>query len=424
MGIKESWTLCSEDVSWTVRDRPDYQDYKQAYENLQTTFNPVEFDPARWARAASDAGMKYMVFTTKHHDGFCMYDSKLTDYKITGSKTPFHTDPGADVTRELFDAFRAEGMWVGAYFSKPDWHSDDFWWPYFATPDRNANYDPEKHPERWEKFVRFTHGQMMELLGGNYGKVDILWLDGMWVQKMTPEEERLNRMDTYNFGTLARNQDIRMDEFVAGAREKQPGLIVVDRGVHGKNQNYLTPENVVPEKALPYPWESCIITAGRSWAWKPGAEYMSTREAIHMLVDVVTKGGNLLLNIAPGPRGQWQEGAYRLLEEIGGWMAVNAEAIYGTGALAPHKEGKVCISRKGEDTLYLYYLADEKEDLPAEIGMTSFSLPPGTKLELLGSPGKTLSWRRNGNGFLATVPGSIRKNPPCSHVWVIRAVIP
>jgi alpha-L-fucosidase len=420
-GIKESWTLCSEDVRWTRRDNPDYTTYKRDYENLQTTFNPLDFNPQKWANAARDAGMRYMVFTTKHHDGFCMYDSKLTDYKITGEKTPFHSHPGANVTRELFDAFRAEGMWVGAYFSKPDWHSEYFWWPNFATPDRNANYDPARHPDRWEKFVRFTHGQMMELLGGEYGKVDILWLDGIWVQKMTPEEVRLNRMDTYNFGTRAQNQDIRMDEFVAMARKKQPGLIVVDRGVHGKNQNYLTPENRVPEKALPYPWESCIITAGRSWAWKPDAEYMDPREAVHMLVDIVAKGGNLLLNIAPGPQGQWQDGAYRLLEEIGRWMDVNSEAIYGTGAIAPYKEGKVCITGKGDNTLFLYYLADAGEKVPEEIGMTTFSMPRGARLEMMG-PGTSLKWRRNGNGFLVRIPEKIRNKPPSKYVWVIKIV--
>ena len=112
------------------------------------------------------------------------------------------------------------------------------------------------------------------------------------------------------------SQDIRMDELVAKAREKQPGLIVVDRAVYGKNQNYLTPENRVPEKALAYPWESCII-AGGGWAWVPDPKFMSGREAVQLLVDIVVKGGNLLLNIGPAPDGTWPEGAYRLLERDG-----------------------------------------------------------------------------------------------------------
>ena len=201
----------------------------------------------------------------------------------------------------------------------------------------------------------------MELLGGDYGKIDILWLDGGQVQKLTQEEvyryidqiKNMSREEVYNYimstgykSSKIQSQDIRMDELVEKARRVQPGLIVVDRAVYGKNQNYLTPENRVPEKALPYPWESCI-TAGGGWSWSPDAKYMSGKAVVQMLVDIVTKGGNLLLNIAPGPEGQWHDDAYKLLDDIGAWMKVNGEAIYGTRALAPFKEGKVCISKKG-----------------------------------------------------------------------------
>ncbi len=130
-GIVESWSICSEDVGWAARKSGNYTDYKKEYENLQTTFNPKKFDPEKWAKAAAGAGMKYMVFTTKHHDGFCMFDTKYTDYKITDPKTPFHKNAKANVTKEIFNAFRDEGMMVGAYFSKPDWHNEDYWWPNF-----------------------------------------------------------------------------------------------------------------------------------------------------------------------------------------------------------------------------------------------------------------------------------------------------
>ena len=139
-GVVESWSICPEDVDWIAhRSIEDYAEYKRAYENLQTTFDPRGFDPDRWAEAARDAGMKYVVFTTKHHDGFAMFDTRQSDYRITSPKTPFSTSPQADVTRAIFDAFRSRDFMIGAYFSKPDWHSDDYWWPYFATPDRNPN---------------------------------------------------------------------------------------------------------------------------------------------------------------------------------------------------------------------------------------------------------------------------------------------
>ena len=210
-----------------------------------------------------------------------------------------------------------------------------------------------------------------------------------------------------------------MNELVQKARQKQPGLIGVDRAVSGKYQNYLTPENQVPAKALPYPWESCII-AGGSWSWLPDAKYMSGKEAVHMLVDIVVKGGNLLLNIGPGPLGQWQDEAYSLLDEIGNWMKVNGEAIYGTRALAPYKEGKVCISKKGNNTIYIYYMADENEVMPTQIGMTTYSLPEGSKVEMVGT-GTPLQWKKNGNGFLVTIPGRISSSPPSKFVWVMKA---
>jgi alpha-L-fucosidase len=417
-GVVESWSICAEDEPWCRRSNQDYIQYKKDYENLQTTFNPVQFDPARWAKAAWNAGMKYVVFTTKHHDGFCMFDTKLTDYRITGEKTPFHSNQKANVAKEIFDAFRSEGLWTGAYFSKPDWHSEYYWWPNFSTPDRNVNYDLASYPERWESYVHFTQGQILELLGGDYGKIDILWLDGGWVQRRTKEEVyKYITSPDYKFSRI-QNQDIRMDELVEKARNYQPGLIVVDRAVLGKNQNYLTPENRVPEKALPYPWESCI-TSGGGWSWTPDAKYISGKDAVQLLVDIVIKGGNLLLNIAPGPLGQWHDDAYKLLDDIGAWMKVNGEAIYGTRALAPYKEGKVCISKKGNNIIYLYYMADDEETMPSQIGMTTFSLPAGAKVEMVGK-GTSLKWRKNGNGFVIDIPEKIKNFPPSKYVWVIK----
>jgi len=418
-GIVESWSICAEDEDWCRRKNPDYEEYKKQYEALQLSFNPVGFNPEKWAAAAKNAGMKYVVFTTKHHDGFSMFDTKLTDYKITDPATPFSVNRRANVTKEIFSAFRAEGFWTGAYFSKPDWHNDDYWWPNFATPDRNVNYSIKSYPERWENFVQFTHGQIMELLGGDYGKVDILWLDGGWVKKLSDGELKAYRAAETDSYSRFQSQDIRMDELVAKAREKQPGLIVVDRAVYGKNQNYLTPENRVPEKALPYPWESCII-AGGGWAWVPDPKFMSGREGVQLLVDIVIKGGNLLLNIGPAPDGTWPDGAYRLLDEMGRWMKINGEAIYGTRAMAPYKDGKVCISKKGEKSWYVYYMAAEGEKMPAEISMKGITLPPGARVTVPGS--KTVCrWQNGAESFTINVPASLRNSPPSDYVWVFRA---
>jgi alpha-L-fucosidase len=427
-GIVESWSICPEDYGWCERKKgsnpENYFEYKKEYENLQTTFNPTKFDPDKWALAAKNAGMKYVVFTTKHHDGFSMFDSKYTDYKITSTKTPFHTNPKANVTKEIFNSFRNQGLWAGAYFSKPDWHSEYYWDPYFPPLDRNVNYDPELYPEKWQKFVDFTHNQILELLS-DYGKVDILWLDGGWVasQKKDIEGWYSRRVKNSPSGFLKGkivNQDIKMDELVEKARKLQPGLIVVDRAVKGKNQNYLTPENTVPDKSLPYPWESCII-AGGGWGWVFNPQYKPSYDLVHMLVDIVCKGGNLLLNIGPSPEGIWPEDAYDRLEDIGDWIDVNGEAIYGTRAITPFKESKICYTnKKNTNTVYAIYMADKDEKtIPSKIVINSFTPKAGTEITLLGN-NKSLKWEKVGNGTLISVPAEIQNNPTSKFAWAFK----
>jgi len=417
-GVVESWSICAEDEGWCRRKSEDYEAYKKEYEGLKNSFNPVDFDPVSWAKAARDAGMRYVVFTTKHHDGFCMFDTKYTDYKVTEPGCPFSSHPRANIALNIFDAFRKEGLWTGAYFSKPDWHCDYYWWPNFATPDRNVNYDIQTYPDRWENYVQFTHNQIMELMT-DYGPMDILWLDGGWVQPLTDAQiTRYINDPGYKFQHY-QSQDIRMDELVRKAREKQPGLIVVDRAVPGKNQNYLTPENEVPEKTLPYPWESCIISGG-SWSWIPDASYKTPGQVIHLLADIVAKGGNLLLNIAPGPDGRWDKGAFEMLEGVGDWMSVNSDAIYGTTPVFPYKEGKVCLTQGKEGEIYLIYLAGEKEPAPPpKIWLSKLNVPDMATATLLGS-GEKLEYERVSEGIVVHIPASLQKDPPCQDAWVVR----
>jgi alpha-L-fucosidase len=356
-GVVESWSLCPEDEGWTQRNGPyakDWFSYKQAYENLQTTFNPVKFNPEKWALAAKNAGMKYVVFTTKHHDGFNMFDTKQSDYKITGTKSPFANNPKANVAKEIFNAFRDQGFMTGAYFSKPDWNTPDYWWKYFPPKDRNVSYDPKKYPEKWESFKKFTYNQIEELMS-DYGKIDILWLDGGWVRPFSSVDTSVEWQRT-----IKHNQDIDMGNIARMARTHQPGLLVVDRTVHGEYENYVTPEQQVPATYLPYPWESCM-TLGNSWSFVPNDEYKTSRKVIHLLTEIVSKNGNLLLNIGPAPDGEWDPNAYARLEDIGKWIQVNGEAIYDAEAdAALPGQGKWVFTKK-QDCIYAIYQLAAKE---------------------------------------------------------------
>lgn len=402
-GIVESWTLCPEDEPWCQRRGPyasNYWEYKKAYEALQTTFNPVKFDPDTWAAAAREAGMRYVVFTTKHHDGFCMFDTKQTNYRITDSSCPFSRNPRSNVAKELFNSFRKAGFGIGAYFSKPDWRSPDYWWPYFPPFDRNVNYDVKKYPERWSAFKKYTYDQLEELMTG-YGPIDILWLDGGWVK---PDNK---------------GQDVDMPRIAAMARSHQPGLIVVDRAVGGRYEDYRTPEQEIPAKPLDYVWETCM-TMATSWSYVPDDTYKPASRLIGLLVDIVAKGGNFLLNIGPRPDGELPPVSLERLKEIGAWMKVNGSAIYGTRPIAPYSEGNVRFTRMNNGMVNAIYVgADSTAALPADIAITQLHPRAGSEVTMLGTNARLL-WEERGAGFVIHVPESLRHSAPCKYAWVFR----
>ena len=406
-GVVESWSICPEDEGWTQRRGTygaNYYDYKKAYENLQTTFNPINFNPDKWVAAAKNAGMKYVIFTTKHHDGFCMFDTKQTDYKVTSSKTPFSSNPKSNVAKEIFNAFRKENFMIGTYFSKPDWHSDNYWWPYFPPKDRNVNYDPAKYPERWQKFKDFTYNQIQELMTG-YGKVDILWLDGGWVRPKSTIDPSVDWQKSITY-----NQDIDMPKIAAMARTNQPGLIVVDRTVAGQYENYTTPEQQVPNEPLDHPWESCI-TMGNSWSYVPGDHYKSANEIVTLLVKIVSRGGNLLMNIGPGPDGDWDPVAYDRLKQIGDWIKINGEGIYNSNSIAPYSEDNIYYTKsKNSNTTYAFVLSPKDQVvLPPSLTFHLKNIKDIKKISLLGAKGK-IKWRSDADKVEVTVPADLQAN--------------
>lgn len=381
-GIVESWSICDE--SWIQRDTTmTYDQYKQWYWGLANAFKPTRFDPDQWARLAEDAGMRYMIFTTKHHDGFCLFDSHETDFNVAHYTSKDMLDP-------VLKAFRQRGLMIGTYFSKPDWHAQTYWWDVYPTKGRNVNYPIKQYPERWNAFKQFTYNQIQELMSG-YGNVDILWLDGGWVCKEN-------------------NQDIDMPRIAQMARSYQPGLLIVDRTIRGPYENYQTPERSIPERQLPYPWESCIPLSD-DWGWVPRPRWKSAQKVVNTLIEVVAKGGNLVLGVGPTAEGLIQPEAEERMKEIGQWLQKNGQAIYETTTIPHYNEGNLWFTCSKDGKKCFALLAQpEGESMPTTVSWQGNIPRKGSSMRLL-SNGRALKWTRENGKIVVSLPKNLPNEP-------------
>lgn len=311
-----------------VKSREQIPD--DVYQKYFKYFDPDLYDPELWAAAAAGAGMKYFVITTKHHEGFCLWDSALTDYKST------NTPCGRDLLHPMVDAFRAEDLKVGFYHSVIDWHH-----PEYVIDNRNHSL--RSHPERDKlnetrdqmKYADYLHGQVRELLT-EFGKVDILWFDFSFPDKENPEDHATGK-SRFSW---------RSEELLRMVRELAPEVILDDRldlpyGWDVKTPEQFQPREWVKVDGQPVVWEACQTFSG-SWGYHRDEEsWKSVDQLVQMLIDTVSKGGNLLLNVGPTGRGEFDARALDRLNGMGEWMKRHSRAIYGctqapSGLTAPH----------------------------------------------------------------------------------------
>ena len=289
----------------------------ETYERYFRRFDPDLYDPRLWARAAANAGMKYFVVTTKHHDGFCLWDSKLTDYKAP------NTPARRDLLAPMVEAFRDEGMRVGFYHSLIDWHHPDFaidsLHPLRDAPDAaelNRTRDPAK-------YRAYLHGQVRELLT-QFGQIDVMWFDFSYPERHD-EAKGFRGKGREEWGS---------EELVKLVRKLQPKILLNDRLDLPGSGDLVTPEQYQPQSwptvdGVPVVWEACQTFSG-SWGYhRDESSWKSPSQLIQMLVNSVALGGNLLMNVGPTGRGEFDERALEALEVYGAWMRRNARSIYG-----------------------------------------------------------------------------------------------
>ena len=362
------------------------------YARLVPQFNPVKFDANQWVRAAKGAGMRYIVITSKHHEGFAMYPSKLTDWCI--GSTPFHRDP----LKELADACRRQGIRFCFYHSIMDWHNPEY------APRKPWNDIATNQPD-FDRYDAFLKGQLKELLTG-YGPLGVLWFDGQWEDTWTYERGA----GLYNF-----------------VRSLQPKIIVNDRVGTGqplqagqrRYGDYRTPEQTIPPNGLGagVDWETCM-TMNDTWGFKKSdQDWKSTPTLVRNLIDCASKGGNYLLNVGPTGEGLIPEASLQRLAEVGRWMKINGQAIYGTAAGPFQRQlpwGR-CTQKtsRGHTRLYLHVF-----DWPGDGRL----LLPGFKNKVdsafVLATRQSLACANTADGLVVTVPAAA--TDPVSSTLVLR----
>ncbi|MEN8203689.1 MAG: alpha-L-fucosidase [Bacteroidota bacterium] len=374
-------SLMGKEISWSRgREIP-----KSEYDKLYTEFNPELFDAEQWVKIAKAAGMKYMIITSRHHDGFSLWDSKYTEYDM--ASTPY----GKGILKELSEACEKEGIAFGTYYSICDWYRSDYPVEY-PSPDYHIRGEKEMDAatlEQMDRYITFMKNQLRELIE-EYNSF-LIWFDGEWEWAWTHEMG----MDMYAYLRQLKDDLLinnRVDKGRKGMEDKSR-----DPGFAG---DFATPEQSIGAFDRDYAWETCM-TIGEQWAWKPDDKLKSTKECIHTLIRTLGGDGNLLFNVGPMPDGRMEDRQVDRLKKMGAWVSVNSEAVYGTRG-GPYLPTEKIVSTYKENKIYLYLLdrPGRKLKLPPEEG---FKIRKASFLQ----DGSLIAMEREKDGIVLTLPAPL-----------------
>ena len=316
----------------------------ETYDGFLEQFNPIDFNADEWVKMAKEAGMNYIVITSKHHDGFCLFDSEYTDFDVMS--TPFKRD----ILKELSDACAREDIVICWYHSIMDWHHPDY------LPRRNWETERPVEGADFDRYVEEYLKKQLAELTGNYGRIGVLWFDGEWEDTWTHDRG----VDLYNY-VRGLQEDIIINNRVDKGRQGMAGMTAGDEFMG----DFGTPEQEIPSTGLPgVDWETCM-TMNNHWGYnKYDDNWKSAEELIQKLVDIASKGGNFLLNVGPKADGTFPQESVDRLREIGKWMDIYGESIYGTTA-SPFSDiewGRCTKKQLGKNTRLYLHVFDWPED--------------------------------------------------------------
>lgn len=370
------------------------------YEAFAREFNPTQYNAEEWVRLAKDAGVKYIIITSKHHDGFGLWDSQVSGYDAVDF-APIHRD----LLAELKAACDKYGVTLGFYHSIMDWHHPDAQAPHYPTYNTGDKSNPN-----FQRYVEnYLKPQVKELIE----KYDpaVLWFDGEWVPEWTHE----NGLDMYQF-VRSLKPDILVNNRVDKGRQGMQGMNREDGQFAG---DFGTPEQEILAGTSAFDWESCM-TMNDTWGFKKNDNnWKSAETLIHNLIDITAKGGNYLLNVGPTAQGLIPSASIARLAEMGVWLRTNGEAIYATERLDTYKEGDSVYFTRSQDGKNTYVICTAWPG--NELRLTQVTPAEGAQVTLLGYA-EPLTWKREGDQTVIGIPAALQKpeNRPGKYAWTFR----